>query len=161
MSLNEMYVEHLASATIAYVRQVGPYGPSNGEAMEKLKQWASRNHLLDEQATLLGIPQDDPSSTRPQHCRYDACIVLDQDFKFEHFEKEHGPAVHIGTLAGGQYLIFTVPHTAEGIQNAWNDMISHVHARGFQLDLKPIIERYRPHLLAQHLCELCIPITMD
>ncbi|WP_427050829.1 AraC family transcriptional regulator [Paenibacillus sp. TC-CSREp1] len=158
MSLNEMYVELLASVTIAYVRQVGPYGPSNRKAMEKLKQWADRNHLLDAQATLLGIPQDDPSSTPPQHCRYDACIVLDHDY---HFKKENDPAIHIGTFAGGHYLICIVPHTAEGVRNAWNEIIAHVHAKGIQMGRKPMIERYRAHLLGQHLCELCIPITTN
>ncbi|WP_248061711.1 AraC family transcriptional regulator [Paenibacillus silvae] len=138
MSLNEMVVGQIASATIAYVRQVGPYGPSNREAMEKLKQWADRNQLLDAQATLLGIPQDDPSSTPPQHCRYDACIVLDHDY---HFKNENAPAIHIGTFAGGRYLICIVPHTAEGIRDAWNEIILHVHAKEIQMDRKPMIER--------------------
>ncbi|MFC7560727.1 hypothetical protein ACFQ5D_00200 [Paenibacillus farraposensis] len=50
-------METLPNYRIAYVRQVGPYGPA-------------------ESAILLGIPQDNPQTTPPEKCRYDACIVI-------------------------------------------------------------------------------------
>lgn len=90
----EMVIENLPSYRIAYVRQVGPYGPANAQAMNTLKQWADKNQLLHESATLLGIPQDDPATTPPEKCRYDACIVITES---ERLEDEF---VEIGELSG-------------------------------------------------------------
>lgn len=154
--MKNMYFEQLPPTRIAYVRQTGPYGPSNIRAMEELKQWANQKQLLNEDAVLIGIPQDNPATTLPEHCRYDACIVIPDDFDFD---TESGFDIHIGTFPGGSYLIFTIPHTAEGIQKAWNEMIPQIQAEGYRMDHKPVIERYRLQLLDQHLCELCVPVT--
>jgi len=148
----EMYIENLPSYRLAYVRQVGPYGPANAQAMNTLKQWADKKHLLNESATLLGIPQDDPATTLPQKCRYDACIVITET---GHLEDEF---VEIGELLGGDYLICKVKHTAKDIQQAWHAIIPHLHTSGYVMDNKPVIERYRWELLHQHYCEICVPV---
>ncbi|MET1174679.1 AraC family transcriptional regulator [Paenibacillus amylolyticus] len=148
----ERVIENLPSYRIAYVRQVGPYGPANVQAMNTLKQWADKNQLLNEAAILFGIPQDDPASTPPQNCRYDACIVITES---ERLEDEF---VEIGELLGGDYLICKVRHTAEAIQQAWNVIIPHLQTSGYQMDNKPVIERYRWELLNQHYCEICVPV---
>ncbi|APO45564.1 DNA gyrase inhibitor [Paenibacillus xylanexedens] len=148
----EMVIENLPSYRIAYVRQVGPYGPANVQAMNTLKQWADKNQLLHESAILFGIPQDDPASTPPQNCRYDACIVITES---ERLEDEF---VEIGELSGGDYLICKVRHTAEAIQQAWNVIIPHLQTSGYRMDNKPVIERYRWELLNQHYCEICVPV---
>lgn len=148
----EMYIENLPSYRIAYVRQVGPYGPANAKAMDKLKQWANKNQLLNESATLLGIPQDDPASTPPQNCRYDACIVITESERLE------DDFIEMGELLGGDYLICKVRHTAEDIQLAWNVMIPHLQTSGYAVDTKPVVERYRWELLNQHFCEICVPV---
>ncbi|MGG4404336.1 GyrI-like domain-containing protein [Paenibacillus amylolyticus] len=148
----EMVIENLTSYRIAYVRQVGPYGPANAQAMNTLKQWADKKQLLHESAILFGIPQDDPASTPPQNCRYDACIVIAES---ERLEDEF---VEIGELSGGDYLICKVKHTAEAIQQAWNVIIPHLQTSGYRMDNKPVIERYRWELLNQHYCEICVPV---
>ncbi|PRA07160.1 MULTISPECIES: GyrI-like domain-containing protein [unclassified Paenibacillus] len=148
----EMYIENLPSYRIAYVRQVGPYGPANALAMNTLKQWADKKQLLHETAILFGIPQDDPASTPPQNCRYDASIVVTES---ERLEDE---LVEIGELLGGDYLICKVRHTAEAIQQAWNVIIPHLQTSGYRMDNKPVIERYRWELLNQHYCEICVPV---
>lgn len=48
-------IENLPKYRIAYVRQVGPYGPDNVQAMEKLKNWAEDNNQLANTAIILGI----------------------------------------------------------------------------------------------------------
>jgi len=150
----EMYIENLPSYRIAYVRQVGPYGPANAQAMNTLKQWADKNQLLNEAAILFGIPQDDPTTTPPEKCRYDACIVITES---ERLEDEF---VEIGELSGGDYLICKVRHTAEAIQQAWNVIIPHLQTSGYRMDNKPVIERYRWELLNQHYCEICVPVKL-
>ncbi|HBI02613.1 MAG TPA: DNA gyrase inhibitor, partial [Paenibacillaceae bacterium] len=57
-------IETLPNYRIAYVRQVGPYGPANIQAMETLKKWARENDLI-ESSIILGIPQDHPETTPP------------------------------------------------------------------------------------------------
>ncbi|SDC70856.1 AraC family transcriptional regulator [Paenibacillus polymyxa] len=148
----EMYIENLPSYRLAYVRQVGPYGPANAQAMNTLKQWADKNQLLHESATLLGIPQDDPTTTPPEKCRYDACILITES---ERLEDEF---VEIGELSGGDYLICKVRHTAEAIKQTWNIIIPHLQTSGYLMDNKPVIERYRWALLNQHYCEICVPV---
>lgn len=160
MDKKNVYLEQIQPARMAYVRQTGPYGPSNIQTMEKLKRWADQNKLLNEDAVLFGIPQDHPAAVLPQLCRYDACIVIEDHFHLDKdISKDTGFEINVGRFPGGNYLIFTVPHTAEGIQNAWNDMIPRLQAEGYRMDNKPVIERYRPQLLNQHLCELCVPVT--
>ncbi|MFX3649580.1 MAG: GyrI-like domain-containing protein [Paenibacillus sp.] len=148
----EMVIENLPSYRVAYVRQVGPYGPDNAQAMNTLKQWADNKQLLNESATLLGIPQDDPTTTPPEKCRYDACIVITES---EQLEDDY---IEIGELSGGDYLICKVRHTAEDIQQAWRVIIPHLHTSGYRMDNKPVIERYRWELLHRHWCEICVPV---
>ena len=53
----EMYIENLPSYRIAYVRQVGSYGPANAQAMEMLKSSAPTKNLLTASTVLFGIPR--------------------------------------------------------------------------------------------------------
>ena len=46
-------IENLPKYRIAYVRKVGPYGPDNVKAMEKLKNWTEDNNLLSDTAIIL------------------------------------------------------------------------------------------------------------
>ncbi|NOU85297.1 DNA gyrase inhibitor [Paenibacillus sp. LMG 31460] len=100
-------VETLPTYRIAYVRQVGPYGTGNIQAMEKLKKWAKEKNLLTESAIILGIPQDNPEMILPENCRYDACIVISNDY---------------------------------------------------QIDNKPIFERYTNDMIYNDYCEICVPV---
>ncbi|UJF36066.1 AraC family transcriptional regulator [Paenibacillus hexagrammi] len=143
--------ETMPNYRIAYVRQCGPYGPEHARAMDQLKKWASSNHLLNESAILLGIPQDNPQITLPEKCRYDACIVLTNDVPAD-------GSIHFGELPGGDYMIRTIPHTADAIQIAWSEIISAVHQQGYEIENKPLFERYSGEMLSTEKCELCVPV---
>jgi hypothetical protein len=44
----DIRVETLPNYRIAYVRQIGPYGPANLQVMQELKRWAmEKNYLLN------------------------------------------------------------------------------------------------------------------
>ncbi|MHA6529166.1 AraC family transcriptional regulator [Paenibacillus sp. BAC0078] len=147
-----MKLETLPNYRIAYVRQVGPYGPANAQAMEKLKKWARENNLLTESAILFGIPQDNPATTPPENCRYDVCIVISKDYKVD-------ASVGKGEFAGGNYVSFTITHTAEAIQQAWTEIFPAIQSSGYQMDTgKPIVERYYVKMINNHLCEICVPV---
>jgi DNA gyrase inhibitor len=146
----EYKTEALPEYRIAYVRQTGPYGPANQGAMEELKLWAKEKKLLNESAIILGISQDNPQTTAPECCRYDACIVIPEDYKVNDLEE--------GEFPGGEYAVFTVQHTAEDIQKLWAEIIPTLHSHGFQLENRPAFERYTSEMLMNHQCEVCLPV---
>lgn len=144
-------VETLSKYRIAYVRQIGPYGPANAQAMEKLKRWAKEKNLLTESAIILGIPQDNPETTLPENCRYDACIVISKDYQID-------DSICESELPGGKYVIRKVKHTAEDIQKAWSEIFLSLQSSGYQIDNKPILERYTGDMINNDFCEICVPV---
>lgn len=144
-------VETFPKYRIAYVRQVGPYGPANIQAMKKLKEWAEAKNLLADSAIILGIPQDNPETTLPENCRYDVCIVISKDYQMDNLVCE-------GELSDGKYAIYKVKHTVEDIQKAWTEIFPAIHNGGYQIDNKPILERYNSGMINKGYCELCVPV---
>ncbi|PLR76240.1 DNA gyrase inhibitor [Bacillus sp. V3-13] len=144
-------VETLPKYRIAYVRQAGPYGPGNIQAMEKLKKWAEEKNLLAEAAIILAIPQDNPETTLPENCRYDACIVISNDYQINN-------SICESELSGGKYVICKVKHTAEDIQKAWAEIFPALQNSGYQIDNKPIFERYTGDMIYNDYCEICVPV---
>lgn len=150
----EFHIENLPTTRIAFVRQVGPYGPANSHAMETLKTWARSKNLLTKSTILFGIPQDNPETTPPSQCRYDACIVISEDYCLD----ESTPQLEEAELPGGQYLVCKVKHTAEDVKQAWTEIFPYLENSGYTMDNKPILERYTGDLLPLDICEICVPV---
>ncbi|PWW36699.1 MULTISPECIES: AraC family transcriptional regulator [Paenibacillus] len=150
----EFYNENLPTSRIAYVRQVGPYGPANSQAMETLKTWARSKGLLTRSTILFGIPQDNPETTLPSQCRYDACIVISEEYGLD----ESAPHLEEAELPGGPYLVCKVKHTAEDMKQAWTEIFPYLQSNGCIMDNKPIMERYAGDLLLLDFCEICVPV---
>ncbi|AET67495.1 DNA gyrase inhibitor [Desulfosporosinus orientis DSM 765] len=148
-----MHIETIPSCPIAYIRQTGAYGVQNIQTMEKLKHWAKANNLLNRKTVILGIAHDNPQTTPPENCRYDACLILaDKPFPA-------GDNVEHGEFAGGKYAVFTVKHTPEAIEKAWAEIFVLLSAKGSLPDTtRPIMERYAAKQVERHLCEICVPI---
>ena len=146
-------IEVIPNYRVAYVRQVGPYGPSNMQAMKQLKEWAEGQNLLTDSSILLGIAQDNPETTPPDNCRYDACIVIPHDYLLDRSMNE-------AELSGGTYAVFTIKHTAEHIQQAWIDIFPAIQSSGYQMDNRPIIERYMGNMVVNEYCDLCVPVKL-
>lgn len=146
-------IEEIPGYRIAYMRKVGPYGADNKDLMERLKSWAMSENLIHDSAIILGIAQDDPAVTLPENCRYDACIVIPKEFVM----KDEDTSVN--EFPGGRYAVFTVAHTAQEIQKAWNEIFPELADQGYQMDTaRPILERYIPSMVKKHLCEICVPV---
>ena len=143
-------VEKIPNYRIAYVRRVGSYGSANIEVMEKLKKWAKKKNLL-KSAILLAIPQDNPETTLPENCRFDACIVISEDSQMD-------DSICESELSGGKYLIYKVKHTAEDIEKAYAEIFPALQNNGYQIDNKPIMERYTYDMVNNHYCEICVPV---
>lgn len=149
----EIRIETIPSYAIAYIRQTGPYGEGNKQAMETLKSIAMSNDLLNDESIILGIAQDDPANTKQENCRYDSCLVVagDSDLK--------DASLSYGTVSGGRYAVFTIDHTSEAVQRAWADIFLLLIAEGYHIDTaKPVIERYAAKTVRQHKCEICVPV---
>ena len=143
-------VEKIPNYRIAYVRRVGPYGSANMEVMERLKKWAKERNLF-KSAIILAIPQDNPETTLPENCRFDACIVISKDYQID-------DSISESELSGGKYLIFKIKHTAEDIQKAYAEIFPALQNNGYQIDNKPIMERYTYDMVNNHYCEICVPV---
>jgi DNA gyrase inhibitor GyrI len=114
---------------------------------------AKTRGVLDDEAIILGIAQDNPENTQPENCRYDACIVVSEDFII------NDDRFNVGTLVDGKYAVFTIEHTMQAIQKAWGEIFPELLKQGYQIDeTKPIIERYTAKMVSNHKCEICVPI---
>lgn len=144
-------IETLPTCRTAYMRQIGPYGSNNMQAMEKLKQWAASKKLLSQTSIILGIAHDNPEIVLPEDCRYDAGIIISDDYQID-------GSINEGHLSGGKYAVYTVKHTAEDVQKAWGEIFAKLAHDGYQIDDRPIFERYSEEMVANHYCEICVPI---
>ena len=150
----KMHIENIPLTQIAYIRHTGPYGADNNKTMEQLKAWANDAHLLSDESVIFGIAQDNPQQTAPESCRYDACLVVNVGLAAK------DSRISSGILTGGRYAVFTVAHTAEAIQKAWQDILPELQRRGLLFDItRPILERYAVKMVKQHQCEICVPLS--
>lgn len=147
----ETKTEIIPDYRIAYMRRTGAYGAENYMIMAKMKEWAKENGLLGDADILFGIAHDD-ESVKPEDCRYDVAVVIPELFKVD-------DKVEIGTLIGGNYLVFKVSHTADSVQSFWQSLLEIIEKGNYSVDYnKPILERYIGRLVNQGYCEFCIPL---
>ncbi|MBM7542727.1 AraC family transcriptional regulator [Amphibacillus cookii] len=144
-------VETFPNYRTVFMRRIGQYGPANIEVMENLKKWAKERNLL-ESAILFAIPQDNPETTLPDNCRFDACIVIPNDHQVV------DDSVLEGHITGGKYLIYEVKHTAEDIQKAYSNIFQSLQNNGYKKDTKPIMEKYIGDMVSNPYCEICVPV---
>ncbi len=102
-------------------------------------------------AIIFAIPQDNPKTTIPNNCRFDACIVISSDVLIDE-------SVYQGAIPGGTYLIYKVKHTADAIKKAYSDIFTSLQSNGYGLDHKPIMEKYMGDMISNPYCEICVPI---
>jgi DNA gyrase inhibitor GyrI len=56
--------------------------------------------------------------------------------------------------------VFILVHTAQAIGEAWGTIFAELAARGIKADTaRPILERYVPHMVDKHLCEISVPVV--
>ena len=147
-----IFEEFMPVLHIAYMRRIGAYGNENQRLMETFKTWVKAKKLFTDETVILGIAWDDVHSVNPDHCRYDVCLIVAEDFCCEDVN------IIDGKLSCGKYVVMRIPHTAEALQNAWSNGLGYL-SQTYSFDFsRPIIERYVKKLVDNNLCELCIPI---
>jgi len=146
-------IENVPNYRIAYIRNIGPYGEENVQAMEKLKEWAKSNKLFNDKSIILGIALDNPEIAKPESCRYDTCLVISNDYIISE------DYINDRCIVGGKYAVFKIKHTAEEVQRAWCEIFPNLLTEGYQFDdSRPILERYKVQMVNEHYCEICVPI---
>ncbi|WP_052401087.1 GyrI-like domain-containing protein [Oceanobacillus jeddahense] len=142
-----MKIEQISDLPIVYMRRTGAYGEENQQLMAAFKHWmtynnTSQDNLLTDSAIILGIIHDDPALVSPEACRYDTALVLSEQQEID------DACVQKGMLQGGNYAVFTIDHTAEAMNRAWQDIFTELTEACYQLDeARPIIERYTKSML--------------
>lgn len=149
----DINIEMISSYKIAYMRKTGPYGSENVQVMEQLKSWAREKDLFNENSIILGIVQDNPNLTDSKSCRYDACLVISDEFNSD------DKYINFGKTMSGKYCVFKIDHTVDAMQKAWMEIFSELSKRNYEFDeRRPIFERYTMEMLTKNCCEICVPI---
>jgi DNA gyrase inhibitor GyrI len=147
----DFVIEQLPVQPVLYMRRTGAYGVENYKLMETMKEWAKQKNLFED-CIIYGIAQDNPAATPPEQCRYDVCLLTTADVSAD-------SSVQRGEIPNGKYAVFTIPHTAEAVQEFWGSFIQKLKDGGLQLSpAKPILERYKQKLVEAGKCEFCVPI---
>jgi len=150
-------VQELPSQRVAYMRYVGPYGAGGiPELWSRFVTWARARGLDLEKATRLGVAHDDPAITQAEKCRYDACIVVSDDFQPDRW-------VNVTDIPGGRFAVSAFTGTAHDIQGAWDRVFkTWLPNSGFQPDDRPCLEVYRGRSVDDKTgifrCDLCLPV---
>jgi AraC family transcriptional regulator len=149
-------VKELPGQHVAYMRYVGPYGVHGiPELWIRLRKWMDTRGLDLATTTRLGLVHDDPSITQAEKCRYDACVVVPEDFAADRW-------VNVVDIAGGRYGVWTFSGTAHEIQEAWDRIFTAwLPTSGYQPDDRACFEVYRGSpggKPGSFRCELCLPV---
>jgi AraC family transcriptional regulator len=151
-------IQELSPCRVAYMRHVGPYGAAGIPALWiRFRKWMSTHGLVEADAMRIGIGHDDRWVTPPEKCRYDACVVVPQDFAGDRF-------VNVTELPGGRYATSTYLGLAHRVPHAWDALYrSWLPDSGYEPDDRPCLEIYRgnprvggrPGTLRT---DLCVPV---
>lgn len=145
------HIENIPSSPVVFMRRTGAYGQENIALMENMKKFLRSHNLWSDQGIIYAIPWDNAAFTPPEQCRYDVCFVSNQTINDQD--------VRQGTLPGGAYIVFQIPHTADAVQAFWENIGSALEEKGKQPDMsRPILERYAFSLVEKGYCEFCLPV---
>jgi AraC family transcriptional regulator len=150
-------VKHLPEVHVAYMRHVGPYGGTGIPlTWKRLAAWCDSHGLMQSRPTMYGISQDNPETTPPEKCRYDAAVEVDASFTPE-------GEVDVQTMPGGRYACTMFSGTGADIGSAWRRFITEKLPDGYVPDARPPVEVYEPDFAMDEKtgtfsCWLCMPV---
>jgi AraC family transcriptional regulator len=98
-SISETKLRRLQRAHLAFIRQVGPYEAVRDTLFDSLEVWATQQGLAGPRIWM-GIGHDAPGTTRPEHRRFDAALVVPSAFA------PCGPIGH-QVFEGGEFAVTT------------------------------------------------------
>ena len=150
----EYDIRELPAVRVAYLRYKGPYGAGIGEFWKEVfTPWQNAFGLHDR--VTYGVAQDDPSTTPPNECRYDACVEVAADYPVAEPARET-------TLPAGRYAVAKFKGTADQMPAAWGELMTKLHGAGLVAD-GVCFERYAADgvpdpVTGEFNAELCVPV---
>jgi AraC family transcriptional regulator len=112
-------IRALPKQEVLYVRRTGlinhDFTQAAQEAFAALFQFLEEHKLDQAWTKCLGITPDDPSTTPPEACRYDAGVILDQGVQF----KPEGE-VSLQTFEAGKCAVFLHKGPYNTLWQTWN-----------------------------------------
>lgn len=142
---------------VAYLRHTGPYGPAIAKFwMETVAPWMATNNLFGRER--FGIGLDDPSVTKIDRCRYDACVTSPEG------EVLTGKPHH-KMIPGGRYAALAFEGVGAELPRVWDALLRDwLPKSGLQLDSRPFFEyypvdgKYDPKT-GRFSCDVCVPVA--
>lgn len=152
----EYQIKDMPAVRVAYLRYKGPFGAAIGEFWKEVfTPWQKAYGLLGR--TTYGVAQDDPSTTPPSECRYDACVEIPtaDDYQIAAPAKEN-------TIPAGRYAVARFKGTGADVPGAWGAFFGQLQAEG-KVAPGACFERYPADYAMDPATgifesELCIPI---
>jgi AraC family transcriptional regulator len=150
----EYDIRDLPAVRVAYLRYKGTFGAAIGEFWKEVfTPWQKAYGLLG-RATY-GVAQDDPNTTPPNECRYDACVEVAPDQQIAQPAKE-------AEIPAGRYAVARFKGTGAEVPAAWGKFFDQLQAEG-KVDDGLCFERYPPDYAMDPAtgvfeAELCIPV---
>ncbi len=142
---------------VAYLRKTGPYGPELFTFWtETVYPWMATNQLLG--LPRYGICLDDPTTTAPAQCRYDAAVEVAPERVLS------GNPMRT-VLPGGRYAVHRFRGPGHAVNDAWTALTRDwLPSSGLQLDGRPFFEHYPPDAAYDPAtgvfeAELCMPVA--
>jgi DNA gyrase inhibitor GyrI len=138
------------------MRLVAPYSADRIPALwERFTTWMEARCLLKPDSLKLGIAHDSPREVPPDECRYDACVVVSDDF-------EADDSVAVADLPGWKVGMTEFVGTASGVRQAGDALWASLAASGRKPG-RPFIEIYRgnpavPGQPGVFRCQLCFAL---
>ncbi|MDR3245402.1 MAG: AraC family transcriptional regulator [Prevotellaceae bacterium] len=105
---------------LVYIRIIAGYGSKNEyeTAWEKLCKYAKQKGIANERNEFIGLSFDSPDVTKPEQCRFYACITTEQALKPE---GEFGRIF----IEGGKYAVFTLTGSYAGLTGLYQTIYGH------------------------------------
>ncbi|HET6333968.1 MAG TPA: GyrI-like domain-containing protein [Polyangiales bacterium] len=153
-------IKTLPGARVAYLRYVGPYGTAGlTRTWQRFSAWCGAHALIGAGHTRYGVARDAPELTAPDRCRYDACVVVAEDFVPDSSD-EFG----VQRIEGGLHACTEFYGTAIEIHERWMHLFSvWLPASAYEVDDRPSVERYGDDSVLEpetgrFSCQLCLPV---
>jgi AraC family transcriptional regulator len=139
---------------VAYLRYTGPFGEPLGRFWRgTVAPWLAEHGLVD--CPRYGVTLDDPRTTPPERCRYDACVELPPGLSL--------PDAGETTIRGGKYAVTHFKGPGAQIGSAWDAFLRECQANHPIDTSRPPVEHYPRGALYDartgiFACELCLPV---
>lgn len=156
--LVEPEIRTVEAKKIVYVRIVDWYGSPDSytKAWKKLGQFAILHSLINNTTEYIGLSFDDPTITKPEKCRFYACITTNKDIK-------PTGSFGVNTIEGGMYAVFLLKGSYSKLLDMYfNIYINWLPQSGYGLSNMYAFEKYlnNPNHVPEEklLTEIYVPV---